>query len=254
MVPVPWHDILEGIHRPDKPNGWVELQTSGNAINCPPEKNLVIKAFGSLENFIGKNLPATELYLKKIVPDGAGLGGGSADAAFTLSLLNELYELELPAHTLAEIAGSIGADCPFFIYNRTMLATVTGTNLLPCDNPLWGKKIVIIKHPDTFISTAQAYQQVDVKPAPEQWVRHMLQSHIINWQPIVFNAFQQGAIQMHPLIGKLIDCLKAAGAQYAAMSGSGSAVFGIFESDNLAETKLELPHGCHIFKGVIDAS
>ena len=130
MLPVGWADILEIV--PAAPGEATTLTCSGRPVDCPPEKNLVMKAWRALKAEC-PSMPEAAIYLRKIVPDGAGLGGGSSDAAFTLVGLNEVFGLGISRERLAAIAAGIGADCPFFIHNRPMLATGTGTVLEAVD-------------------------------------------------------------------------------------------------------------------------
>ena len=139
MVPIPWCDILEIVPAKGPES---TLTIHGRPVNCPTEKNLVMKAYRAMEKRY--NLPAVDIFLHKIIPDGAGLGGGSADAAFTLSALNQLFEIGASDAELADIASTIGADCPFFIYNKPMLATGIGTDFTPISLDLSGYKILVI--------------------------------------------------------------------------------------------------------------
>ena len=151
MVPVPWHDVLEIVPAKGEET---TLTVTGRHVDCPPEKNLVMKAYRALEREV--SLPPVDIYLRKIIPDGAGLGGGSADASFTLRALNELFALGYNDEQLARVASTLGADCPFFIYNRPMLCTGTGTDMEPIDVDLQGLDILIAK-PDVSVPTAAAY-------------------------------------------------------------------------------------------------
>lgn len=247
MYPVPCTDILEIV-----PASGTEttLTTSGRQVACPPDKNLVMKAYRALDRRVP--LPPVDIFLHKIIPDGAGLGGGSSDAAFTLTALNELFSLDLSREFLAESASEIGADCPFFIYNTPMLATGIGTELAEIDLSLKGYRIVIVK-PPVSVPTAKAYSGVTpMKPAvtlmelfdelsPELW-----SGKIINdFEKSVFTEFEE--------IRTIKDTLYNKGALYASMSGSGSSVFGIFssESDILSESlKKDFPD-CDIFTSML---
>ena len=131
MLPIGWSDILEVVPSSAASSS---LTTSGRRIDCPPEKNLVMKAFRAVEDRVGK-LPSVDIYLRKIVPDGAGLGGGSADAAAMVKALDGLFSLGLDEDTMCAICAGIGADCPFFIHDRPMLASGTGTSLQPVEIP-----------------------------------------------------------------------------------------------------------------------
>lgn len=222
MVPVPWHDVIEIVPAPA-----VSLVTLGRPVDCPPEKNLVMKAYRALaERF---SLPPFKIILQKIVPDGAGLGGGSADATFTLRLLNDACRLGLSADEIAEIAASIGADCPFFAYDRPMLATGIGTDLSPIDLDISGLWTLIAKPRGIAISTKQAY--AGVSPArPAEPLTELLRLPVDQWQGRIKNDFEPSIFALAPQVGALKEKMLRAGAIYASMSGSGSAVYGLFSS------------------------
>lgn len=240
MVPVPWCDILEIV--PAKGTE-TTLTTSGREVNCPPEKNLVMKAYRALEQ--QTPIPPVDIYLRKIIPDGAGLGGGSADAAFTLRGLNELLSLGLSDENLADIASGIGADCPFFIYNRPMLCTGTGTEMTPIDLNLKGMTIAIVK-PDVSVPTAKAYSKT--RPAtPAVSIRDIITLPVAEWQMKLKNDFEPSVFPEYPAISEIKEELMKLGAVYTAMSGSGSSVFGIYESDILADDLSSKFKDCQVF-------
>lgn len=233
MLPVGWTDVLEIL--PGQSSD-VRLYTYGRKVDCPPEKNLVVKAYRALAAEIG-GLPPVDIHLEKIVPDGAGLGGGSADAAATLSALDSVFGLDLGRDRLSAIAARIGADCPFFIYGAPMLATGTGTQLSSIDISLDGYTIVIAKPRGCAVSTAQAY--AGVKPsgnAPD--LPAILAGDVSSWRQTLVNEFEPGVFHLEPRIAYVKDMMYAAGADYAAMSGSGAAVFGIF-SDRAKAKELQ---------------
>jgi 4-diphosphocytidyl-2-C-methyl-D-erythritol kinase len=235
MVPTTWQDVLELT-----PAAETELVTTGRTVACPPEKNLVMKAFRAMEAHLGRSLPGTRIQLHKIIPDGAGLGGGSADAAFTLLGLNELWQLGLTTAELERIAAGIGADCPFFIANTPKLCTGTGTTLEPISAPDLSRYRVAIVKPPFGISTAEAYAAVHPHE-PAEPLRSRLQLPVEQWQGVVVNDFEDSVVPNHPEIQQIKLQLRAMGAVYSAMSGSGSAVFGIFPAStaNLADRLAE---------------
>lgn len=241
MMPVPWRDILEIV---PAAGSETTLTVTGNKVDCPPEKNLVMRAYRLMEERFG--LPPVDIYLRKIIPDGAGLGGGSADAAFTLTALRDLFGVEVSDDELAAMAARLGADCPLFVYNRPMLATGTGTTLTPVDvSGLEGKQLVIVK-PPVSVPTAQAYSRVT--PAePQVPVMEILSLPVAEWQGRLKNDFEPSVFPLHPMIADIKARLLASGALYASMSGSGSAVYGIFGADILAEQVTDLFPGCHTF-------
>lgn len=223
MVPTGWTDVLE---LTPMPGGQSELVTTGRTVECPPEKNLVMKALRAMEALTG-GVPPTRLHLHKVIPDGAGLGGGSADAAFTLVGLNRLYHLGLPDDTLEQLAAGIGADCPFFVANRPMLCTGTGTTLHPLELPQLRGLALAIAKPPVSVPTAQAYSRVTPRE-PAVPLAERLSRPVECWQDSVANDFEASVFPLHPRIAAVKQTMLAAGAIYAAMSGSGSAVFGLF--------------------------
>lgn len=244
MFPVPWTDILEIV--PAK-GADTTLTVTGRAVECPPEKNLVMKAHNALNAYTP--LPPLDIYLHKVIPDGAGLGGGSADAAFTLTAINQMLSLDIPQTKLAEIAATIGADCPFFIYNRPMLASSTGTELTPIDLSLAGNRILIVK-PPVLVPTKEAYAGV-TPSIPEHSLDNLLSVPMTRWQGMVKNDFEPTIMRNHPIIAAIKNAMIDAGAMYAAMSGSGSAVFGLWEGDNMADPPSELIDGCATFSALL---
>ena len=244
MVPVPWRDILEIV--PAR-GGETTLTVTGRKVDCPPEKNLVMKAYRLMAETCG--LPPVDIYLRKIIPDGAGLGGGSADAAFTLRALDSLFGLGLGDEALASVAPRLGADCPLFVYNRPMLATGTGTDLEPIDVDLSGLTIVIVK-PPVSVPTAQAYSRVT--PAePAEPIPAILGLPLTEWQGRLKNDFEPSVFPLHPMIADVKTSLREMGALYASMSGSGSSVFGLFASDILADTVADRFKGCQTFTATL---
>lgn len=243
MYPIPWSDVLEIVPA----NGdETTLTVSGRQVNCPPEKNLVMKACREFQR--EKGVGNVDIYLHKIIPDGAGLGGGSADAAFTLVAMNELYECNCSKEELAAMAAKIGADCPFFIYNNPCFATGIGTEFTPANLNLTGTTIAIIK-PQEGVSTAQAYAGVTPR-LPEKSLEQLINMPIKQWQGIVKNDFEDSIFPILPLIPQVKDYLLSMGAIYASMSGSGSAVYGLFpESDILADDLRKAFPGCDTFVG-----
>lgn len=220
MVPVPWHDVIEIV-----PADKTELICLGRKVDCPPEKNLVMKAYRAMEQRY--DIRPYKIIMQKIVPDGAGLGGGSADATAMLRLLNDAEDLGLPTETIAEIAATIGADCPFFAYDRPMLATGTGTTLTPVYIDLSGLWLLIAKPAGVSISTKQAY--AGVKPSiPNEPLDRLLRLPIDQWQGRIKNDFEPSIFAIAPQVERLKREMLRAGAVYASMSGSGSSVYGLF--------------------------
>ncbi|HEX2395757.1 MAG TPA: 4-(cytidine 5'-diphospho)-2-C-methyl-D-erythritol kinase [Bacteroidales bacterium] len=222
FCPVDLTDVLEFIplHR----NGNVNLTVSGLAVDCPPDKNLCIKAYELLKTEY--NLPPLDVHLHKVIPSGAGLGGGSSDAAFMLNMLSDIFELHLKEDDLCEYASRLGSDCAFFIKNRPMLGFGRG-NLFKEINPIPADLEIIIVHPGIHISTAEAYAGV-IPAMPTEKLEKLISLPIEDWKDLIINDFEESIIRKYPLIGKLKTKFYEMGAIYASMSGSGSSVYGLF--------------------------
>ena len=224
MMPVPSFDILEVV---ESRSGADALHCSGRPVNCPMEKNLVYKAL--LKMRTRYEIPPVEIYLCKQTPDGAGLGGGSADAAFMLRLLNDLFRCGAGKEILAAMAAQLGADCPFFIHNRPMFCSGTGTDMVPFDLRL----------------PAGSWTE------PQHSLREVLSLPADRWQGLLVNDFEPTVIGRHPVIGQIKKALLEAGAYYSSMSGSGSAVFGLFSHE---VSPLDVKHleglGCYLIRKI----
>lgn len=218
FLPVDWHDVIEIVPSPDNET---HLTVYGRKPDCQPEENLVIKAYRALSSKVA--LPPVAIYLEKIIPEGAGLGGGSSDAAFTLKGLTDLFGLGLNDDALCDIAAGLGADCSFFIHNRPMIATGTGTVLTPVDFDFDSYFILIVK-PDVSVSTKEAYAGVNPKP----WAISLSTLLSTNRLTELHNDFEDSIFPKYPVLNDLKDKLYRNGAFYASMSGSGSAVYGLF--------------------------
>lgn len=228
FYPIGLTDILEIVAAQ---SGETTLTTYGNPVDCPPEKNLVMKAYRMLAEQY--ELPPVNIYLYKRIPDGAGLGGGSSDAAHTLTMLREMFELDITDQQLAAMASRLGADCAFFVYNRPMAATGIGDVLTPVEVDIKGRTLLLVK-PPVAVSTAQAYSRVE--PAtPSQWARDVVTWPIEQWDGALANDFEPSVFALFPRLWLIKAALLDGGAQYAAMSGSGSTVYGIFDDAKVAE-------------------
>lgn len=203
------------------------FEQRGLVVDCDPEQNLCMKALRLMQRLYG--VGDVRITLDKRVPFGAGLGGGSSDATAVILAVNELFELGLSEDRLIEVAAMIGSDTAFFVRNTPQLCTGRGEKMEPIDLPLQGKYLAIAK-PDESVSTKEAYS--GVKPAvPQVRLNELLQRPIEEWQGDVKNDFENHIFVAHPAIAELKKAMLDAGAVYASMSGSGSAVFGIFESE-----------------------
>jgi len=191
-----------------------------------PQEDLTVKAWRLLKADF-PFIPAVRIHLVKNSPVGAGLGGGSADAAFMLKTLNDMFSLGLVDADLAAYAARLGSDCAFFIYNRPMFGTGRGEVLEPVDIDLSGHDIRVEIPDGVHVSTREAYAGV-VPCECGQSVREIVEKPISEWQGLLRNDFEKSVFAAHPAIAELKDNFYASGAIYASMSGSGSAVFGIF--------------------------
>jgi 4-diphosphocytidyl-2-C-methyl-D-erythritol kinase len=224
FMPVPWCDVLEIVPAPGCDD---MLTVTGRGVDCPPEKNLVMKACRALRERV--DFPPVSITLNKIIPDGAGLGGGSADAAFAVTSINKLFNLNLSDEVMADVLSTVGSDCPFFVYNRPMLATGTGTQMTAVNINLTGKHILLVKPANSAVSTAQAYAGVTPR-MPENNLADLLQLPLTDWQGRIKNDFEVSVFAKAPAIAAVKEKIMQLGAVYTAMSGSGACVFGIFNS------------------------
>ena len=239
FYPVPWTDILEII-----PSDILSFTTSGTAIPGNDADNLCLKAYHLLQKDF--NLAPVNIHLHKIIPTGAGLGGGSADAAHTIRLLNTVFQLNLSVEKMMAYAAQLGSDCAFFIQDKPMMGTGRGEILQPASLSLKGKYLVLIK-PPVHVSTAEAYAGiVPVQPAVS--LQQLLETHALaDWKRAIKNDFEESVFKKYPVIADLKDTLYKHDAIYASMSGSGASVFGIFER----EVAIAIPDGYTSWTGLL---
>lgn len=219
FYPVQWTDALEMV-----PAEKLSFQLSGIPVPGDPETNLCVKAFQLLQADYG--IPAVAMHLHKNIPIGAGLGGGSADAAFALRLLNGLFELKLSPKVLEDYARRLGSDCAFFIRNKPVFATEKGDVFQPLPLDLSGYPCLLV-YPNLHITTAEAYGLVALRQ-PEIPLLQLLQQDIASWKNTVYNDFETALFPRYPELAQIKARLYEQGALYAAMSGSGSTIYGIF--------------------------
>ena len=193
-------------------------------VDWDPLKDLTVKAYGLLSEQY--KLPPMKIYLEKTSPVGAGLGGGSADAAFALRMIAELAGMDLSDEELAGFAARLGSDCAFFIYNRPMLGTGRGEILEPFDIDLSGYRLDVIVPEGISVSTADAYRGI-VPKVPELPLREVLAHPVTEWKGLLVNDFETTVFEKHPRLAEIKQSLYDDGATYAAMSGSGSALFSL---------------------------
>ncbi len=202
----------------------LQFTSSGIEIDGKPENNLVVKTYKLLQEDF--KLPPVKLHLHKIIPFGAGLGGGSSDAAFTLKMLNDYFNLKISSEKLQQYAAQLGADCPFFIENKPVFATGTGDQFQTVNLDLSAYKIVIVK-PGVSVSTPDAFKNITPQK-PSFNLKEIETLAIEEWRNVIKNDFEKSVFKFYPEIEKLKHTLYEMGAVYASMSGSGSALFGVF--------------------------
>jgi len=200
----------------------------GLALEGDPEDNLVLKVVRLLRQQ-GIEVPPLAIQLRKIIPSGAGLGGGSSDAAFTLKALNEMLSLGLSDEAMEAMLSPLGADCPFFIRNHPVYAEGIGNIFTPTGLDLAGWHLLLVK-PDEFVSTREAYSAVHPH-WPEHPLCEIISRPVEQWPGTVVNDFEASVFPLHPVISRLREACYAQGAVYAAMSGSGSTVYGLFRHE-----------------------
>jgi len=221
FYPINLCDILEFVVSESK----TSFINTGLQINVSDKENLVLRAYHLLKKDI--QLPELMIHLHKIIPFGAGLGGGSSDAAFMLKALNSYFKLNLNIEQLKNYAQELGSDCPFFLKNKPVFAEGTGNIFTRVNSDLSDYHILIVK-PDIHISTKEAF--TGIKPAtPEFNLRRISDLPISNFKNVLINDFEETVFRLYPEIKKIKKTLYNTGAVYAQMSGSGSAVFGIYK-------------------------
>jgi 4-diphosphocytidyl-2-C-methyl-D-erythritol kinase len=229
FYPVPVTDAIEIISTSaNSPS--INFTSSGIAIDGKAEDNICIKAYHLLQKDF-PDLPAITMHLHKSIPLGAGLGGGSADGAVTLQLLNKKFNLHISNESLIKYALQLGSDCPFFIINKPCFATGRGEILKDILLDLSAYQIMVI-NPGIHINTGWAFSQI--KPAfPTRSIESIIREPITNWRSDLVNDFENPVFEKYPAVKVIKEILYQNGAVYAAMSGSGSSVFGIFAKGNL---------------------
>jgi len=195
-------------------------------VSWDPLMDLTSKAYMLLASDF--KMPPVKIFLEKTSPVGAGLGGGSSDAAFALKMFNEMFSLNLSDITLADYASRLGSDCAFFIYNKPMLGTGRGEVLTPFDLDLGDSELKVLVPEGVAVSTAEAYGGI-VPKEPARAIPDILKLPIVQWKDLLVNDFEAAVFVKHPELAAIKASLYESGAVYASMSGSGSAVFGIYK-------------------------
>ncbi len=223
FYPVGLCDALEFVVS-DSTRGEDLLTVSGIPVNIRPEENIVIKAVKMVREV--RSFPFLRIHLHKAIPHGAGLGGGSSDAACMMKSLNRHFHLQISDTVLKSIALATGSDCPFFIDGEPSFAEGRGEILVPVSSVLSGYYLLLL-NPGDGINTSEAYRNC-TPIAPGSSLLHVVEYEIQKWKELIFNDFEEYAFSRHPIIKIIKACLYDCGALFSLMSGSGSSVYGIF--------------------------
>lgn len=223
MIPVPLCDVLEIL-----PSDVFSFEQTGLVVDGHQEDNLCVRAFRLMEQRYG--ISPVYMHLRKCIPMGAGLGGGSSDAAYVLKGLNDCYQLGIDTNALQSLAATLGSDCPFFIQSVPSLATGRGEQIeaIEVDVSQWWIKII---NPGIHISTAKAYGGVHISIDHRSSIARLVLGSPDEWKERLHNDFEQHLFLEYPLLASIKESLYAEGAFYAAMSGSGSTIFGLYRSE-----------------------
>ncbi len=223
FYPIGLKDSLEFV---ETKNSETHLQTTGIDLDVDNKDNICYKAYSLMANNF--DIPKLNIHLHKIIPTGAGLGGGSADAAFLIKEISNYFNLNINSAKLESLAAEIGSDCAFFIKNKPVFAFDRGEKFQEITLDLSNYYIYLIK-PQIFVSTADAFS--GIKPQKPQYsINDLINKPIEEWKDYIFNDFEQTIFNKYPLIDEIKSSMYDMGAVYASMSGSGSAVYGIFKN------------------------
>ncbi len=224
FYPVFFRDVLEIVV---SKNGSTTITVSGKAAGNDDD-NLCMKAYHLLKKD-HPEIQRLDIFLHKEIPSGAGFGGGSADAAFMIQLICKKFDLNISEKEKLEYASKLGSDCAFFLYNKPCLATSRGEALQPINISLLNYKIILV-HPDIHISTSEAFKNI-TPVFPQKRIQKIIQQPIETWKYDLTNDFEKFVFEKYILVKKIKEDFYNAGAVYAALSGSGSTVFGIFKKE-----------------------
>jgi 4-diphosphocytidyl-2-C-methyl-D-erythritol kinase len=231
FYPLPLTDALEVISP-----GKLAFTASGIAVPGDSADNLCLKAWRLLKSDF-PDLPAVDIHLHKHIPIGAGLGGGSSDAAFMLQLLNNRFQLGISTEQLLHYAGQLGSDCPFFIHNEACYATGRGEIMTPIDLNLSNWRFVLV-YPGIHINTGWAFGRITPQ-APALSLQESILQPVEHWRDLISNDFETAVFGEYPELAAIKEQLYKEGAVYATMSGSGSAFVGIFPKSKTADLTFE---------------
>lgn len=245
FYPIGLTDILEIIENRYAKTA-VHLSTSGEPVEGRPANNLCVRAYRLLQKDF-PSLPPMLIHLHKVIPAGAGLGGGSANASFTLQMINEIVGLGLNQQQLLHYAAQLGSDCPFFIINKPCYATGRGEILEEFELDLSAYSIVLV-NPGIHVNTGVAFTGI-VPAMPAYSIKEILQQPVSQWKYKLQNDFEKTVFKTYREIVDIKDSLYQQGALYASMSGSGSSVYGIFEKDKVPVTSFPADYFVKILPG-----
>lgn len=238
FLPIDWKDALEAV-----PAKKFKFTSTGLDIPGDPNQNLSVKAYEMLRADFG--IEPVDMHLHKVIPMGAGLGGGSADGAFCLKLLNDLFDLNISTDKLEGYAKELGADCPFFIKNTPRLVAGIGEVFEDITLDLTGYHVVVV-YPKIHVNTGMAFSKMTPKE-PDNSVKEKLLNDIKDWKNQLVNDFEKPVFEMHPEIKQIKKEMNQFGALYASMSGSGSSVYGIYPN----ETDLSFTSDYLVWSGLL---
>ncbi len=229
FAPIALKDALEAVET-KQGGGGIQFASSGLYVPGAVDGNLCVKAYQLLKRDFPA-LPAVKMHLHKSIPMGAGLGGGSADAAFALQLINQKFSLHLSSEQLIKYASQLGSDCAFFIINKPCYATGRGEILEPIELNLSAYAILLL-NPGIHISTSLAFSNIKIGEHPQD-LRELVAKDIHTWKHNIVNDFEETVFAAYPEIALIKTNLYDHGALYASMSGSGSSIYGIFPKEKL---------------------
>lgn len=245
FYPIGLTDVLEIIENRNAKTA-VHLSTSGLPVEGRPANNLCVRAYRLLQKDF-PSLPPMLIHLHKVIPAGAGLGGGSANASFTLQMINEIAGLGLNQQLLLQYVAQLGSDCPFFIINKPCYATGRGENLEEFELDLSGYSILLV-NPGIHVNTGVAFSGI-VPAIPEYSIKEILRQPVSQWKYKLQNDFEKTVFKAYREIVDIKDSLYQQGALYASMSGSGSTVYGIFEKDKMPSFSFQPEYFVKIIPG-----
>lgn len=246
LVPIPLHDVLEIIVAPDVAAGEVVFTSSGLPVPGDTANNLCLKAVHAVRAH--RPLPGLRMHLHKVIPMGAGLGGGSSDGAHAIRLLDGLLDLQLGPALKHELAASLGSDCPFFLSDRPQLATGRGEVLEPVELDLRGWWLALV-NPGIHVSTPEVYKNTSPTGLSMDFASMLRNSAPAAWRAHVLNTMEPYVFSAYPAVEAVREALLGMGADHAAMSGSGSSVFGLFMEKPVLPARLNTaPYSSWVLK------